>query len=262
MHYYQFNIGDYAAATRHLSPIEDIAYRRLLDLAYTTEAPIIHDIRQVSRQINLREHQQEVEDVLMEFFESVEEGWIHNRVLKEIEATGGRSEKAKQSAKVRWDKVRNANAMREECECNANASKNHANASLSDATQDPRPITQDQLPTNSKPLVASDAGRPDCPHEKIIELYHEVLPELKAVKLWTPKRKALLQARWREDEKRQNLDYWRRLFGYVRKSEFLMGADGSWKASLEFIVTSSKFVKLIEGDYHVKFKGNNNAKRD
>lgn len=28
MHYYNFHIGDYASHTRHLSPIEDIAYRR------------------------------------------------------------------------------------------------------------------------------------------------------------------------------------------------------------------------------------------
>ena len=34
MHFYQFNIGDYASHTRHLNPIEDIAYRRLLDIYY------------------------------------------------------------------------------------------------------------------------------------------------------------------------------------------------------------------------------------
>jgi len=34
MHYYQFNIGDYASHTRHLSDLEDLAYRRLLDAYY------------------------------------------------------------------------------------------------------------------------------------------------------------------------------------------------------------------------------------
>ena len=41
MNYYNFHIGDYARRTRHLSVIEDLFYRRLLDLYYTTEAPLV-----------------------------------------------------------------------------------------------------------------------------------------------------------------------------------------------------------------------------
>ena len=248
MHYYQFNIGDYAAATRHLSPIEDIAYRRLLDLAYTTEAPISHDIRQVSRQINLREYQQEVEDVLMEFFESVEEGWIHNRVLKEIEATGGKSEKAKQSAKVRWDKVRNAKAMREECECNANASKNHANASLSDATQDPRPITQDQLPKEKQPntrkrgsaiLIQEFLKRCDEKGERRIPESDPVFDTAEQIGITLDMVKVCWQEFVRshsESEKKQT--DWRATFrNYVRKNYYKLWyveADGSVKETPQY----------------------------
>jgi uncharacterized protein YdaU (DUF1376 family) len=147
MHYYKFNIGDYASHTRHLSPIEDLAYRRLLDIAYTTEKPIPNDLREISRIINLREYQQEITDVLKEFWHLVDgEGWINNRVLKEIELTGEKSDKAAQSAKVRWDAIKNAKAMRQRCEGNTNASKSDANASKSDATHYPLPITQDPLP--------------------------------------------------------------------------------------------------------------------
>lgn len=49
MNYYPFHIGDYASATRHLSWDEDAAYRRLLDLYYTTEKPIPLDERSVFR---------------------------------------------------------------------------------------------------------------------------------------------------------------------------------------------------------------------
>ena len=45
MHYYQFNIGDYAKATRHLTNDEDLAYRRLIELYYDTEKPLIKDIQ-------------------------------------------------------------------------------------------------------------------------------------------------------------------------------------------------------------------------
>ncbi len=151
MHYYKFNIGDYASHTRHLSPIEDIAYRRLLDLAYTTEKPIIKDIRDLSRLINLREYPQEIIDVLKDFWEEVEEGWINNRVFKEIESTGVKSESASKSAKMRWDKIKKANAMREECERNANALKNDALVCENDATHYPLPITHYPLPETHYP---------------------------------------------------------------------------------------------------------------
>lgn len=104
----------------------------------------------------------------------------------------------------------------------------------------------------STPLVSSDAGRPDCPHKEIIALYHEHLPELSAVKVWTEKRKAHLSARWREDEKRQSLDYWKRFFVYVSQSDFLMGRKTEWRANLEWLVNGSNFVKVIERNYENK----------
>ena len=38
MIYYPFHIGDYIAHTAHLDPIEDCAYRRLLDAYYQRRA--------------------------------------------------------------------------------------------------------------------------------------------------------------------------------------------------------------------------------
>lgn len=245
MHFYQFNIGDYAAHTRHLSPMEDLAYRRLLDLAYTTELPLIKDIRQLSRLVNLRDYAQDIEDVLSEFWVEVDEGWIHNRVLKEIEKTGGKSEKAKQSANVRWEAVRKANAMRKSSERNANASKNDANASKNDATQDLIPKTQ----YTDKNIVI---GKPtdDCPHNEIISLYHEILPTMPSIKIWTEKRKKILQARWREDGKRQSVEWWGRYFRYVATSDFLCGrTEKPFCCSLEWLINSSNMVKTIEGCY-------------
>lgn len=40
MHFYDFNIGDYAKKTQHLSNEEDLAYRRALDIYYDTEKPL------------------------------------------------------------------------------------------------------------------------------------------------------------------------------------------------------------------------------
>ena len=82
MHYYNFNIGDYMKHTLHLTPEEDLAYRRLLDMYYDTEAPIPSNIPLVSRR--LRMDVKVVESVLNEFFELTDEGFKNYRADGEI----------------------------------------------------------------------------------------------------------------------------------------------------------------------------------
>ena len=103
----------------------------------------------------------------------------------------------------------------------------------------------------SKAIVASVAGRPDCPHQEIIDLYNKILPELPAVqfKNWTPKRRAALQARWREDDDRQNLEFWERYFAWIRNFPFYMGEnDRKWRADLDWILKPAKFIQFLEKD--------------
>ena len=82
MHYYQFNIGDYIKNTIHLSLMEDLAYRRLLDMYYDSEKPIPTDIPWVSRR--LRMDTDVVQNVLNEFFELSSEGYKNHRANLEI----------------------------------------------------------------------------------------------------------------------------------------------------------------------------------
>jgi 5-methylcytosine-specific restriction endonuclease McrA len=103
--------------------------------------------------------------------------------------------------------------------------------------------------------ISKKIKRDNCPHQAIIDLYHEILPSCPAVKVWSDKRKAHLRARWMEDPKRQNLDWWRMYFTFVKFSGFLtgkrVGADGrAFFANLEFLVNSSNLIKVIEKKYH------------
>lgn len=93
MHYYQFNIGDYNKHTMHLSPIEDITYRRLLDMYYDTERPIPTDIPWVSRRLRIESGV--VKSILNEFFEYTEDGYINRRADAEIASYHGFLEKQK-----------------------------------------------------------------------------------------------------------------------------------------------------------------------
>jgi hypothetical protein len=96
--------------------------------------------------------------------------------------------------------------------------------------------------------------KPDCPHQQIIDLYHEVLPMCPQVRDWTPARATALRARWNEDEKRQNLQFWRRLFEYVRTCPFLVGqvsgrGNKPFFAALPWICKPENFAKIREGRY-------------
>jgi len=87
MHYYKFFIGDYRAATAHLSPLEHYIYRSLIDQLYLDERPIPLETRSVLRRLRLvtEDESAALDAVLDEFFRRTDEGWIHTRVMADIE---------------------------------------------------------------------------------------------------------------------------------------------------------------------------------
>lgn len=106
MHYYQFHIGDYKSHAHHLSLLEDLAYRRLLDHYYLHELPIKQ--RDIARQIGMKDQEQEVLTVLEEFFVSTEDGYINPRADKEIAQYRAFGEAGKLGAAKRWAKPANS----------------------------------------------------------------------------------------------------------------------------------------------------------
>jgi hypothetical protein len=92
----------------------------------------------------------------------------------------------------------------------------------------------------------------NCPHKEIINLYALHLPMLTQVKVWSDSRSRLLKARWREDTKRQNLEWWDRFFKFVSQSNFLTGKSTDWQADIEWILNSKNFIKILEGKYDNK----------
>lgn len=104
---------------------------------------------------------------------------------------------------------------------------------------------------------ATAASSPSsCPHEKIIDLFHSMLPMCPRIKQWTSARRKHLTARWRELPKRQNLEYWGRVFQHIGESKFLIGCAPSRDGRVPFLLTlgwlvkPENFAKVIEGYYH------------
>jgi len=68
MYYYQFNIGDYASHTNNLSLLEDLAYRRLLDIYYRDEGLAECCEQEIARSIGMKDYQDEVSYILLKSF--------------------------------------------------------------------------------------------------------------------------------------------------------------------------------------------------
>lgn len=152
--------------------------------------------------------------------------------------------------------------MPERHQCRSGTSAGEARAS---ATAAPPLVPQRHTESSIEPprnqistpdgVEGDKQGPPPCPHDKIIEIYHAILPQCPQVRVWNKKRRGLLKTRWREDPERQSIDWWEKFFRYVSRSDFLtgkvLGRDGEPKfmVDLEWLVGPQNFVKVIEGKY-------------
>ena len=175
MHYFNFNIGDYASHTRHLSLLEDLAYRRLLDAYYLSEKPLQGEIELVARSIGMREHEAEVEYVLTLFFESTPDGFINKRADQEIAKYHEKQELAVKAGKA-----------------SALARFNKRSTSVQ-PTNNQEPITNKQINTNT-PEGVSDLVWKDF--KKLREKHKAPITEtaLKGLKREAEKAKLSLEA--------------------------------------------------------------------
>lgn len=129
MHFYEHQIGDYRRDTTHLSLLEHGVYRQLLDTYYLKEIPLTADLADLMRTHGARtpDEQQALKDVLRDFFTLSPDGYVHDKCERVLQRIYAKSEKARASAEVRWERERakknnslDANALRPESEGNAN----------------------------------------------------------------------------------------------------------------------------------------------
>lgn len=108
--------------------------------------------------------------------------------------------------------------------------------------------------------------KPNTVSQQVVNLYHEILPELPSVQLMTEKRKKLIAAfiAWVQESKKSdgtpratNVDealvWTRAYFDRARDNDFLMARDGTrsgshanWKCDLEFLLSEKGRVHVIE----------------
>lgn len=139
--------------------------------------------------------------------------------------------------------------------------------------------TEQSKPTNPIGLVVASsaddepgAGRsasekpdrlPACPQQALLDLYAECLPELPQPRAWEGTAADNLRARWRwvltatkrgtgeryATTANEAIEWFRRFFGYVAGSDFLVGRKAQWQADLRWLVKAANFDKVLSGAY-------------
>ena len=138
MNFYPFHIGDYAAHTRHLSFMEDLAYRRLIDQYYLDECPLKGDPSFIARRIGMSDFSSDVQYILEMFFEKIDDLWISKRCDDEIA-----------KYRVKADSARNANRIKSEKKSALKSElKSEPNQNV---TKNQEPITKNHIKTIQAP---------------------------------------------------------------------------------------------------------------
>ena len=152
VNYYAFHLGDYALHTRHLSLLEDLAYRRMLDLYYTTEQPL-PEAKETARLIGMREHLSEVESVLSDFFVSDGERWLSKRCEDEIARFKDKQSKSKAAGKA------SSNARSTKTEQTESGCSTDVERTLNGCSTDVQPTKNQEPRTKEKPPIPPEGGK-------------------------------------------------------------------------------------------------------
>ena len=100
MNWYKFRYAEYAMQTRHLTELEDLVYRRCIDLYYGHKQPF-PDAGWVAKRIQIADVQV-VDSVLKEFFRFGEEGYSYQQADDDLSDFEVKSQKARDAVNARW----------------------------------------------------------------------------------------------------------------------------------------------------------------
>ena len=156
MRHFPHHIGDYAAATAHLSFVEDAAYHRLLRRYYQDEKPLPADPAAVQRLVGARSREERaaVHTILHEFFVLQDDGWRQTRADEEIEAYRIRVASARENG------AKSGGRPKTQHKPEGKPENNPAGFLPDTQTKPSRTLTNNQEPVTSSEANASAAAAP------------------------------------------------------------------------------------------------------
>ena len=105
----------------------------------------------------------------------------------------------------------------------------------------------------TKSLIVNTKGVNVCQYQRIIDLYHEKLPNNPHVVQLSANRKTQIKARWNNGL--PDMEAWGEYFDYVKASAFLTGkvqpTNGRkvFVANIDFLIKEGNVLKVFEGNY-------------
>ncbi|HMM52969.1 MAG TPA: YdaU family protein [Burkholderiaceae bacterium] len=270
--------SDFLADVGHLGNTELGIYWRLLLVYYRDRRPLPFDTDRLRRLAMAfsPEEQRAVDVVVAEFFcLSLEPDgtrcWRHKRADAEIKRAderlaakraGAAKARARLSPKAQEDDtcpdvrtdIRSKSVL-------ISGGEPEPEPELKEIHREPTVLVDSAAPTQPETAVIDKKTRaiPDCPSQRLVALWHEHLPTLPRVQVWSDARRRALTARWREvcaefraeqDIERAAMDWFAWLFAErVAKSAFLTGRARDWRANFDWLLKPTNFVKVAEGFY-------------
>lgn len=252
--YMQLYVADYLADTQHLTTEEHGAYLLLLFSYWQTGKALRHDrLAPVARLSN--ERWIDVKESLREFFFEDGNQWIHFRVEADLEAVNSKSIKASGAGKAsararaaRKQEVSQGNPTN--VERTIERTLNHTDT---EAETDKEKNPCDQQAESPDLLGHDQQVRPaqiHIPYDQILISFASRLPSFPQPRKLDPDRRQAVKAIWTKEEEYGSVDFFDRFFGYVAKSDFLMGETGWKSCNFDWIFKPKNFRKIIEGTYH------------
>jgi uncharacterized protein YdaU (DUF1376 family) len=245
MHYYKFNIKDWTRDTAHLSVEEEGVYRRLLDYYYETEKPIPEETQSVIRRLRLVGHEQALAVILSEFFTLESDGYHQYNCDKLIAAYHAKAEANRTNGK-KGGRPEKPKENPDGFELEPTNNLNH------------KPLTINQEEIKSSCDQQAESPKADrINYQSIAEAFGEHLAALPQPRDITEKRKKAIRSIVKRGGRYAEPDFFAKFFGYVAKSDFLMGRGAKpWHGCcFDWLLKPENFQKIIEGNYHGE--GNN-----
>jgi hypothetical protein len=197
----------------------------------------------------------DVQFVLGKFFYLDGDLWRHKRADAEIADAAERSAKAREKANRRWGKDAPGNAAA------------YPKASAGEMLPQMLEGMPDECYPQPQPQKEITTGHLACPYERLVDAYHECMPDNPRVRKLTDARRRMLRARWNECHEpigkafgyatvEEGVEKWRQFFQVCAESEFLTGRTTPqpgrvpFVADFEWLITSANFIRVLENKYH------------
>lgn len=256
--------------TMHLCPYQDGLYGRLVDHYMETKEALPDADAALARICGVSPADFAPHSAVIRAFFQAKKGRLFNKTCEEILAfqngsASRRSESASKAAKILWEKKKKIQEDESATHTSRDAEPMRPDATEQNITEDKKELIKEDtkdifgIPAKN----ANAAGGEKVSREiftEAVELFNAMAEGagISTVQKLTDARKKKLAARLKDCG---GLEGWKAALEKVAGSAFLTGKKTNWKADFDFIVTESKFTKIMEGSYNdLKSAGANRPK--